>query len=207
MDKPTDKETSISSDIDDPEYERGPPRQHHRFFLEGGDILLRVNNALFRVHRFFLVEHSVVLHDMLELPSPSNNTKATSLARTDITMSGDSVVAWERLLEIFYHKDVFKTPRYSAEDWAAVLMLAHKYIMVEIELGALKRLKIARPPLDMVTMMQVAQKVDSQELYHIALNQLARKDDVISLEDANRVGIKALHDIFSMYVVLKAASK
>jgi hypothetical protein len=79
--------------------------------------------------------------------------------------------------------------------------------MVDIELGALKRLKAARPSLDMVTMMELSLMVDSQELYQIALNALARRDDVISLEDANRIGIKAFHDIFSLYVVLKAAGR
>lgn len=84
---------------------------------------------------------------------------------------------------------------YTAEQWAAVVLLANKYMMEGIELSALQQLRDTIPSLDDVDMMVLAQKVDSEELYHSALQSLAQRDQVLSLEDAQKIGIKAFHDV------------
>jgi hypothetical protein len=66
-----------------------------------------------------------------------------------------------------------------------------------IELSALRRLRKAKPPLDMVELMVVAQTVGSEELYQQALNSLAQRDQMLSLEEAQKIGLKAFHDVMT----------
>jgi hypothetical protein len=70
--------------------------------------------------------------------------------------------------------------------------------MEGIELGALQQLQRSKPSLDMVDLMVLAQKVDSQELYQTALNHLAQRDQILSLEDAQKIGVTAFHDVVTM---------
>jgi hypothetical protein len=68
---------------------------------------IKVNNALFRVHRHFLVEHSVILKDTLSLPRPNDSTNTlgqSPMSDHHIQLSGDSVFGWECLLGLFYPK-------------------------------------------------------------------------------------------------------
>lgn len=67
-----------------------------------------------------------------------------------------------------------------------------------IELSALHQLQRSKPPLDMVDLMVLAQKVDSQDLYQTALHNLAQRDQLISLEDAQKIGVTAFHDVMTM---------
>jgi hypothetical protein len=64
-----------------------------------------------------------------------------------------------------------------------------------IELSALDQLRNAEPPLDMIDLMVVAQTVGSEELYQQALNSLAQRDQILSLEEAQRIGLRAFHDV------------
>ena len=66
-----------------------------------------------------------------------------------------------------------------------------------IELSALKQLRKAVPSLNMVELMLVAQTVGSEELYQLALGSLAQRDQMLSLEEAQKIGLKAFHDVMT----------
>ena len=66
-----------------------------------------------------------------------------------------------------------------------------------IELSALSQLRNAKPRLDMVDLMVVAQRVASEELYQLALTSLAQRDQMLSLEEAQKIGLKAFHDVMT----------
>jgi hypothetical protein len=102
------------------DYDIGLPRHHHRFNIQDGDIVLqvclhiydcinlkcdiKVNKALFRVHRHFLVEHSIILKDTLSLPRPQDTSSHSTGIDNHIQLSGDSVFGWECLLGLFYRE-------------------------------------------------------------------------------------------------------
>jgi hypothetical protein len=70
--------------------------------------------------------------------------------------------------------------------------------MKDIRLGSIKRLRASRPPLNPIKIIEVARKADAQGLYEEAINELAGRDDVISLGDARKIGIEAFHEIYSL---------
>lgn len=67
--------------------------------------------------------------------------------------------------------------------------------MVAIERGATKRLLNDQPSLDPVDMILLAQKVDSVELYVHALDELVKRKDVLTMDEAERIGLDAFHNV------------
>jgi hypothetical protein len=92
----------------------------------------------------------------------------------------------------------FSRPSFSADGWADILLLSDKYMMKDIRLGSIKRLRASRPPLNAIKMIEVARKADAQSLYEEAINELAGRNDIISLGDARKIGIEAFHEIYSL---------
>jgi hypothetical protein len=78
------------------------------------------------------------------------------------------------------------------------VLLAHKYIMTDVEAGALTRLKTSKPPLDMFKMIDVSRKIQSEELYEKAVRGIAANRSSICFEDACKMGIEAFYDIHSL---------
>jgi len=173
----------------------GEPRPHHSCYIAGGDLVLQVNNALFKLHRHFLVKHSIAIRDMMNLPGPQELER--SAEESLVKLSGDTVKGWETMMQLFYPDNPCVPVSFTAEEWAAILLLAHKYLMDGIELSALRQLRKAKPPLDMVELMVVAQTVGSEELYQLALSSLAQRDQMLSLEEAQKIGLKAFHDVMT----------
>jgi hypothetical protein len=54
----------------------------------------QVNNAIFKIHRDLIARQSVVIHDMLALSG--------SHEQGQVVLQGDSVSAWERVMELLY---------------------------------------------------------------------------------------------------------
>lgn len=86
-------------------------------------------------------------------------------------------------------------PNYSGREWAFILIISHKYNMILIEQSALDALKSQWLTLNMVDLVILSINVDSKFLYDSALKTLATSGDILTFEDAQRIGIKAMHDL------------
>ncbi|CAG7854807.1 SubName: Full=Uncharacterized protein {ECO:0000313/EMBL:CCA68695.1} [Serendipita indica DSM 11827] len=187
--------TSKPTATEAPGSEVNKPTSHPRFYFQTGDLVFQVENAIFKVHRHFLMEHSPVLQDMF---SASHLIERSGDGEDDspaFVLKDDSLRGWECILSLFYPQNVFQQPRFTAVEWASILRVAHKYLMAAIEIEAMKGLQEACPPLDMVELMIVAQHVGSDELYNIALQSLAQRDQMLSFEEAEKIGFEAFYDV------------
>lgn len=165
-------------------------RTHDKFYIPTGDIEFQVNLAIFKVHKHFLIKHSVVLRDMFDTPQPLEGD-------SPIKLSGDTIRGWESILSLFYSDDPFTLPTFSAEQWAAMLRISHKYMMDIIEKKAKNGLLYVRPPLDMVELLLLSREVNADELYELACKNLA-KEELVSHETARKIGLDALYKIVSL---------
>ncbi|KIM26913.1 hypothetical protein M408DRAFT_24936 [Serendipita vermifera MAFF 305830] len=204
------KNQSPASPAPDPEYERGIPRYHHRFYTVDGDTLLQVNNAIFKVHSHFLSKHSAVLKDALSLPKSHSIDSPSSKRDKDcrhIPLSGDSVAGWECLLGLFYSDNPCQAVIYTAKQWASIILLANKYVMEGIEVSATLKLEESRPALDAVELMVLAQQIASRKLYQNALRSLARREQLLSLKDAEKIGLRSFHEVMAVVLGRVGSSK
>jgi hypothetical protein len=94
--------------------------------------------------------------------------------------------------------NLFSLPNFCADVWAEVLLLADKYLMDDIYAGSIKQLKHCDPPLNAVEMIRVALKVNAQDLYRQAVNEIADSDEILSREDARKIGHEALYDVYAL---------
>jgi BTB/POZ domain len=74
------------------------------FIGDGTDRRLQVENAIFKVHRSFLVKYSTVIKDMFDVPQSGETKEATD--ETPLVLVGDNASAWELLLESHYDRSV-----------------------------------------------------------------------------------------------------
>jgi hypothetical protein len=72
--------------------------------------------------------------------------------------------------------------------------------MEGISVGSIAQIKASNPPLDVVKKIKVAMEVDLQDLYQEALNELSASNNILSREDARRVGFEAFYDICSIQI-------
>jgi len=74
------------------------------FIVDIIDRRLKVENAIFKVHRYFLAKYSSVLRDMLDSPQDSDLRDGTD--DNPLVLSGDSSEGWQLLLEEIYTRFV-----------------------------------------------------------------------------------------------------
>jgi hypothetical protein len=70
-------------------------------------------------------------------------------------------------------------------------------MMEAIEVSALKKLRNSQPALNKADLLVLAQKVGSNELYQEALESFVKQDQMISIQDAEKIGLNAFHDVMT----------
>jgi BTB/POZ domain len=107
-----------ATETSDHDYSTGLPRRHHSLYIDDGNLVFQVNglgfivditdlgfkveNAIFKVHRSFLVKSSTVIKDMFDVTQPGETGETTN-ARP-LVLAGDKASAWELLLESHYER-------------------------------------------------------------------------------------------------------
>jgi hypothetical protein len=71
-----------------------------RATVADGDV--KVQSAIFKVHRSVLAAYSTVLKDMLEIPSENGHKDGTD--ERPLVLIGDSAAGWEVLLGLQYDR-------------------------------------------------------------------------------------------------------
>jgi hypothetical protein len=172
-----------------------------------------VENAIFKVHRYFLTKYSTVLQDMFNTPQGDGTVDGTD--ERPLVLSQDTAVGWELLLDAIYDRFasllsartipllIMTFPSHSlkdlqgpsGKDMLAILPIAHKYCMDGFETAILERLSQAHSTETFVNLMVASQIVDSQSLYQQALQGLISCTPKPNLLQATRIGVEAHHAI------------
>lgn len=84
------------------------------YWFEDGNIILHVDNKLFKVHRGILSRHSAVFSDMFALPQPETQDEENVIEGCSVVnLPGDRAKDWERLLAVLYDFDTLVLERFS----------------------------------------------------------------------------------------------
>ncbi|KAK7692000.1 hypothetical protein QCA50_005405 [Cerrena zonata] len=77
--------------------------RHEDYYFDDGNLVLRIENTLFRVFRSTFIRHSSTFSDLFDLPPPSQSKEVEGTTDYNpIILSGISVVDFERLLWVLY---------------------------------------------------------------------------------------------------------
>lgn len=77
------------------------------FWFDDGNVILHVDNALFRVHRGVLARHSTTFNGMFPVPQPNENLLQNAMVEgcQVVHLKEDTVLDWERVLAVIYDLD------------------------------------------------------------------------------------------------------
>jgi len=141
--------------------------RHDEFYFTDEMTVFQVESRLFRVHRHFLAENSLVFSSMFSLPRTiATNGCSTSDAEgtsdaNPIHLSGVTELEFETLLRYFYKSmhDGFSLPQPS---WIALLSIAHQYEFLNVRERAIREIynPAAQQPQDHELLISVAEKYD-----------------------------------------------
>jgi len=164
--------------------------RHADYYIHGGDIIFRVEDTLFRVHRFFFTRESAFFRSKLPHPPPPGEFTKGSSDVHPLVLEGTLEADFERFLWVFYN------PKYSlyhasTEEWTSILKLAHQWSfdgVKDLALRELERLEI--PPLRKIVIYQ-SYGVDRRLLQN-AFTALAIRDKPMTIEEGQELGLETV---------------
>ncbi|TDL18025.1 hypothetical protein BD410DRAFT_512536 [Rickenella mellea] len=178
--------------------------RHPEYYFDDGNLVLQVENVLFRVFRSTFNRHSAVFREVLAAPADSNNCEGES-DRKPFLLLGISAVDFERLLSIIYPPvfGVYKTS--SAEEWISVLHLATRWEFDDIRSLAIKELQTKQ--LDPVDRIVISQEYDITSDWTLsAYTILCQRARPLTVDEARRLGIETATRISQLRERLRGGS-
>ncbi|KAI0027589.1 hypothetical protein K488DRAFT_90693 [Vararia minispora EC-137] len=164
------------------------PLRHKQLYLQGGDVVFRVDNLLFRLHSYFFTRESAHFRDLLLHTSSFGDEVKSSSDDCPIILENCTPSEFTTFCWVFYN------PRYSlyeatVEQWATILRLAQMWEFREVIQLAFRELdKIEVEPVMRIHLYQ-KNSIDSERLEH-AFEALATRPDPLTEEEGQLLGIK-----------------
>ncbi|KIY46009.1 hypothetical protein FISHEDRAFT_47808 [Fistulina hepatica ATCC 64428] len=176
--------------------------RHPEYYLNGGDLFLLARTKMFRVHRYFFTRDSDIFRARLGQPAspgyePPGHSESSALLLNDIEPEDLARFLW-----------VFYNPKYSlyvasAEDWEAILRLAHNWHFHEVKALAVRELQlIPLPPVERIALYQTYD-IDQKFIVPLIAEVCAR-DALLTPEETQRLDIKTAYVIWSGREMLRA---
>ncbi|KAI9511474.1 hypothetical protein F5148DRAFT_950873, partial [Russula earlei] len=161
--------------------------RHAEYYIHGGDIIFRVEDVLFRAHRYFFTRDSAFFRRMLPHPPPPGEYAKGSSDNYPLVLEDTPQVDFERFLWVFYN------PKYSlydatVEEWSSILKLAHKWEFVGVKTLAIRELeRLDIPPLRKIVIYH-SYAID-RRLLQAAYTAFTIRDKPITNEEGQELGL------------------
>ncbi|KAI1788338.1 hypothetical protein LXA43DRAFT_1159976 [Ganoderma leucocontextum] len=178
---------------------------HPDYYLEDGNLVIQVENTLFRVFRSTFTRHSAFFKDLFSLPGPVGTAEGLD-DDTPLQFSGISAVEFERLLWVLY------PPRYGAHqahtptEWTSILSLATRWDFNDIRALAIREIQsLAMSPVDKIVLAQEFD-IDGRWLL-AAYTALCERPSPLSVSEGTRLGLETAMRVAQLREQLRASSR
>ncbi|KAF8271073.1 hypothetical protein EI94DRAFT_1698379 [Lactarius quietus] len=175
--------------------------RHPRYFLPDGDVIIKVEDTMFRVHKYFLTRESKMFRSMFHGvttvpcrdPPGSSETnpvvlKATNTQQT--TYKPNVLVTSEGFSDLLW---VFYNPEYSVytatiDKWQRILDLAQLWDFIQVERLCVRELeKLSIPPVEKIQIYQYF-KIDPN-LLHGSYVALTTRAEPLDTDEGEKLGL------------------
>jgi len=162
--------------------------RHSKYYIPGGDVVFRVENCIFRVHRFFFTRDSSFFLEKLPHPPPPGEFGKGSSDNNPFVLEDTLIVDFERLLWVFYNEK-YNIYEGNVEEWSSILKLASQWDFVEAKAFALRELEeLEMPALDKIILYHT-HNID-RNLLQGAYIALTVRDESITIEEGRVLGLE-----------------
>jgi hypothetical protein len=158
------------------------------YYLPDGDVTFRVENALFRPHKYFFHRESSYFQSIFRTPSIPCNDPPGSSDTNPVLLKDTTIEAFAGLCWVFYN------PKYSVytttvDKWVDILALAQKWAFKEVEQLCVRELQ--KMPIPSVEKIHIYQTYGlDRSLLAESFVDLTTRPDPLNLEEGNKVGIE-----------------
>ncbi|KAJ3553442.1 hypothetical protein NP233_g12643 [Leucocoprinus birnbaumii] len=148
------------------------PVPHQVYNIRGGDLYLRVDKTIFRIHSYFFLRESKYWNDELVGPiSPGDEKlKNGQDEKNAIVIDDEKPEDLAQFLWVFYNNSFGNFSKASREDWSVILHFAAKWGFKEV-----KELAITKWPRSICSPHYV---------------KLAERKEMLGLEEARALGME-----------------
>ncbi|KAG8776842.1 hypothetical protein FRC19_008259 [Serendipita sp. 401] len=168
---------------------------HGTYYFATGDLVLQVDDVLFKVHRYLLTQSSSVFRDMLEIPQGEQN----QVEQQPILLTGDSVEGWSTFFELHYRDNPWAPPpTFSDQRMLALLRISHKYCMIKIQDEIITRMRLSASRTDqLINLIVAADIIGSKEIWRSTVEMLKVTKPIPTFEQSKLIGLEATYSILS----------
>ncbi|TFY56972.1 hypothetical protein EVG20_g8723 [Dentipellis fragilis] len=158
--------------------------RHPQYYIEGGDLLLRVEDMVFRVHSYFFVRESAWFRDLIARQTPVVKTCDNAA----LVIDGVYAVDFVRFIWVFYN------PTYSVDgvtivEWTSILTLATQWGFQEVKSLCIREME--RLEIDPIHKIYVYHEFKLPEHLLIpSYTSLCVRDDPVSAEEGKLLGLE-----------------
>ncbi|CAL1711783.1 unnamed protein product [Somion occarium] len=166
--------------------------RHEDYYFEDGNLIILVENTLFRVFRSTFTRHSATFSDLFDLP-PANceGTVEGSVDWNPIILSGILVVDFERLLWVLYPPSYGIHKASTIGEWLSILDLATRWEFTSVRELAIRELQTLHvSPVDCIA---ICQKYDIANSWTLAAYvSLCERPEPLTMSEANQIGLETV---------------
>ncbi|KAJ7656478.1 hypothetical protein DFH06DRAFT_1199690 [Mycena polygramma] len=155
------------------------------YYLES--ITFKVEDGIFKVPRYHFEHSSEIFATTFTLPSVDAVQGEGQSDENPFILEGISRVDFERLLKVLYPLDIPQILSMAKDNWISVLKLSTLWYFLDARDLAIKQLN-DRGDIGSVERILLARQYDVASWLRIGYTDLARREEGISLEDAEKIG-------------------
>ncbi|KAK0226388.1 hypothetical protein IW262DRAFT_1457617 [Armillaria fumosa] len=160
------------------------PSRSQDYYWE--NIVLQVEDTLFRIPKQYLAGKSEAFDSMLSLPQGGSEPEGISDERP-IQLSGIKKIDFERLLQILHPIDAMKQPELSINGWVSVLALSSLW-RIAVRKSAIEHLTTSLSQISPADRIVLGRKYSVAQWVSSGYEELASRVEAVSLEEGERVG-------------------
>lgn len=159
---------------------------HPEYFIRDGDITIRVEDSMFRIHRHFLTRESKQFRSML-IPivpcrDPPGSSDTNPVVLKDATSEGFAGLLW-----VFYNPEysVYRAP---LEKWKHILTLAQQWGFAQVEKLCIRELEnLSIPPVEKIQLYQ--DFTINPSFLHSSFVALTTRTEPLGVEEGMKLGM------------------
>ncbi|KAH9998757.1 hypothetical protein BJV77DRAFT_980200 [Russula vinacea] len=154
----------------------GPRQRHREYFLADGDVIFKVENTVFRVHKYFFQRESSYFRLLFRSPSPCNNPPLPPGS----SETNPVVLRTQQARPLLAFAGQYSIYTATVERWTDILDLAQRWAFKEVEQLCIRELqKLSIPPVEKIRIYQ-----------EFRLDRLTARPEPLSLEEGHKLGIE-----------------
>ncbi|KAH8997940.1 hypothetical protein EDB92DRAFT_1783929, partial [Lactarius akahatsu] len=146
----------------------------------------KVEQQIYKVHRYFLVRESEFFQDLFSLPQGESATVEGADDEHPIYVPGTPTNEFENLLRFFYfgmHDDYKPT----VADWISMLSISTRLNFPKVRERAIKEITARMEEIDPFDLIGIAVKYDVQQWLKPAYRRIVTRTNLITHEEAKKI--------------------